>query len=224
MDTYFSVDVETTHNGIPARGVLLTFGAWPILWQPGADPVIGEPFYARVDRSAWLGLFGWYDNRATSDTYHWWADQDPAVVDEAWRDRSLFRLSPNDAAQEFVNWVKAHAQGEAYFVANPVSFDKPWIDDFLDSSGLETPFHYRSVCLRSMRFGLDVAKGFGGARDRNKSIVPHHALHDAYAQALDFCEMLGPVQRQHPDAIEDYFDRVDWMRERVFEDEREQHG
>lgn len=34
---------------------------------------------------------------------------------------------------------------QRFFTANPVSFDKPWLDDLFARYRMPSPFHYRSL-------------------------------------------------------------------------------
>ena len=77
------------------------------------------------------------------------------------------------------------------FVANPASFDKMWCDYlFAVTKHDPAPYHYRSLCLRSMKFGLAPETTYGSDRTTHKSTVEHHAYYDALAQAKDLIDML----------------------------------
>lgn len=200
MNVFFSVDVETS-NLTPwsEQGHLLTVGAVAVRYDPRFtidSAVIGGEFYVRIDRST-NGLSSWwYDDDllaedAPSDTAKWWSEQNAAAQDEAWRDTGLVRHAPGVAARMLREFVVHHAGDvDATFVANPVSFDKMWVDALFAQQRVENPFHYRSLCLRSMRYGLDPRSEYGPARETHKPVIPHHALHDARAQALDLIDML----------------------------------
>ena len=60
-----------------------------------------------------------------------------------------------------------------------------------DETGVPDPFHYRSLCLRSMKFGMRPRSEWGNDREDHKPAIPHHALWDARAQALDLVQMLA---------------------------------
>ncbi len=196
MTTFFSVDVET--SGLtPKTGALLTVGVQPLSWFAGCGgPEWGVPFYVRINRSQYLESSSYWD--AGNETYDWWHEQSTEARAEAWEDRGLVRHDPIMAARmlsEFV--VKTEPEPEArVFVANPVAFDKMWITALYDEHAhLEgcrplDPFHYRSLCLRSMKFGLRPNSPWGSDRGSREPGLPHHALSDAQAQARDLIDML----------------------------------
>lgn len=184
--TFFNVDVECTAT-TPSMGYLLTVGIVPVAHDGEKWALHRDRLYVRLDQG---------DEFPEPEHYTsmpWWREQSAIAQDEAYRDRTLIRHKPELAAEmiaEFVIGVQPE-WSQRFFTANPVSFDKPWLDDLFAISGLPSPFHYRSLCLRSMRFGMDPSKGFGSAREAHEPTVPHHALHDAEAQALDLLDMLN---------------------------------
>lgn len=191
--TFFSVDVETTATEV-SMGYLLTVGIVPVV-HDGTTWAIGDDWlYVRLDH----GIDPASDSFPEPEHYSsmpWWREQAPEVRAEAYEDRTLVRHEVNVAAQMIREYVE-RIQPEwslRFFAANPVSFDKPWIDDLFALCGMPSPFHYRSLCLRSMKFGMNPAKGFGDDRETNESAVPHHALHDAIAQGQDLVDMLTAV-------------------------------
>lgn len=206
MTLFVSVDVETTSSEL-SDGHLLTVGAVAVHYSPGRPQgaMIGRSdFYVRLDIGA-DATVDWSAAPAgtpAAETRKWWLDQEPRVQEEAWLDRTLVRHEPRQAALMFAEWVR-EANGSAgadveggeagpvTFVANPVSFDKPFVDRWFHDTGVPNPFHYRSLCLRSMAYGLQPQQPFGSDRTTMASPVPHHALHDAYAQAHDLCRLLA---------------------------------
>jgi ribonuclease T len=100
-------------------------------------------------------------------------------------------------AQEFEHWIERLAPDPATrcFVANPVAFDWPWINElFLKYRGTN-PFGYRALCIRSMHYGMFPSAIWGGDREawgdfHVPSQAPHHALHDAVAQAKELIGLL----------------------------------
>lgn len=187
MTTFFSVDVETSGQTL-CKGRLLTVGVVAVTQNPvGRWGINPNWFYARVDALVTVPL----DERPW-DSMFWWGQQDPCVQAEAFADRDLVRHPPLTVAKllhEYVVEIEPQWD-QRVFVANPVSFDKPWIDDLMASNGLPPLFHYRSLCLRSMKFGMVPSPEYGGDRDTHPSRVPHHAMWDAHAQAEDLIDML----------------------------------
>lgn len=177
--TYFSVDVETTATTVIPRG-LLSIGVKVV----NEDLSEGSEFYKVIrypDGLVW-------DN----STLQWWITQDLTIFNEALNggideDEVAFAL------RTFVQTNTASDQ-KAIFVANPVAFDKPWIDQLFLRTNIDNPFDYRSLCLRSMHFGLRQVI-WGGDREtwgefNIPSELPHHALYDAKAQAKELIAML----------------------------------
>lgn len=191
MTTFFSVDVETSAL-TPWDGWLLTVGIQPVTFVAGERAEMHpDRFYVRIDREDELATTGW-DEPGRSDTYAWWCEQSAEAQDEAFRDPNLVRHFPETAAMmiaEFVASVEPDPK-QRIFVANPVSFDKMWLDELFASAGIPNPFHYQSLCLRSMKFGLRKGSPWVSTRDNHDPKVPHHAFHDAHAQALDLLAML----------------------------------
>lgn len=196
MTTFFSVDVETSGLS-PDHDVLLTIGIKPVHYNPKTRTatLLPNDFYIRLDRESDLREIGWYDNPnryMSSRTF--WEEQADLPQDEAFRDRSLTRVTPQHAVQTLNRYViDLEPKWERrIFVANPVSFDKMWIDHLFHTNNFEVPFHYRSLCLRSMKFGMQPpGTDYGSDRDSHRSRVPHHAFYDALAQAEDLVDMLN---------------------------------
>lgn len=191
MTTFFSVDVETSATD-PWNGWLLTIGIQPIHYVPHQEPILlVERLYVRIDRTDELSTTRW-DQPGRSDTYQWWTQQDERAQDEAFRDLTLVRHEPETAAMMVAEFVASLEDDPNHriFVANPVSFDKPWLDELFAATGIPNPFHYQSLCLRSMKFGLRPKSSWSATRDNHNPTIPHHAFHDAYAQALDLVAML----------------------------------
>ena len=192
--TFFSVDVETSSVS-PWNGVLLTVGIKPIMFEPGESPeLLDSEFYVRIDQYQELLSIGWGEEEGAGyETYLWWKSQTKEAIDEAWADRSLSRVSAKDAALQISDWVSSIQPDhkKRIFVANPVSFDMMWLTELFDTTGIKNPFHYQTLCLRSMKFGLRKNSAWTYSRDNHDPEIPHHALHDAKAQAFDLMQMIG---------------------------------
>lgn len=189
--TFFNVDVECTAT-VPSMGYLLTVGIVPVVHDGLGWVLHRDRLYVRLDH----GIDALTIPRPAHYTsMPWWIEQSDEAQDEAYRDDTLVRVPPSLAARmivEFVGQVQPE-WSQRFFTANPVSFDKPWLDDLFASNGMPSPFHYRSLCLRSMKFGMDPSRGFGSSRETHDPAIPHHALHDAEAQARDLIDMLEPT-------------------------------
>lgn len=183
MSTFFSVDVETSSTN-PFTGELLTVG---VVAVDKGGTVLAD-LYVRLDP---LNGIEWDE-----DTKTWWESQEIDVRMEAYEDEDLVRLYPHQAARMIREFVHKHGtvedgSNENVFVANPVSFDYPWIVKMFTQSNVPNPFGYRTLCLRSAAWAGNGL--WGGKRDTNKPRCPHHALSDAHAQALDLITLIaGP--------------------------------
>lgn len=187
MTTFFSVDVES--SGLtPGTGELLTIGIHVVDFKGLHPLLLHDSFYVRIDKAHALR-----DWMAGNPTFDWWAEQSEEARGEAFADDSLVRHSQLTAARmlvEFVTTLEPLAE-QRVFVANPVAFDKMWLTTLFDSTRVADPFHYRSLCLRSMKFGLRRDSRWGSDRETHEPALPHHALSDAHAQALDLVVMLN---------------------------------
>jgi DNA polymerase III epsilon subunit-like protein len=180
--TFFSVDVETTSTN-PFKGHLLTVGIVTVHFNE--TWVKGPTFYERLEFPDKL-------DPMENNSLEWWVLQDDEVRGEAF---TAYPRNDNEvAALNIANFVRSVEPDyeQSIFVANPVAFDKPWIDKlFADVINSSNPFHYRSLCLRSMKYGMVADPTFGSDRTTHESKLPHHALWDADAQAEDLIEMLS---------------------------------
>ena len=185
MSLQYSFDVETTATVVGA-GELLTVGCVPVVHTDEGWVKHPQHFYMRVDNPT----------RVTCERFSslaWWREQDPEVRGEAFADRELLRFDRTTTAKALTEWMSIvePVWERRIFVANPVSFDKPWVDSLFTWADKDLPYHHRSLCLRSMKFGTDPSAGFGSDRTTHQSLLPHHALADADAQAQDLIDMLN---------------------------------
>lgn len=185
--TYISVDVETT-GLIPGQFDLLSVGAVDCF---NLNNTFHEVI-ADVDDKA----LQWDDN-----TKDWWESQTEAKERLAAQkklqhpDDNLMTWRINcDAAERFIIWLSA-LEKPLMFVAWPASFDYPWIQYWFQDNGLENPFSYRTIDVKSYacgKLGID----FNADRDtfpewlNEKPEFPHDALSDAITQAKQFRKLL----------------------------------
>lgn len=189
--TFFSVDIETSDARL-GRGRIFTIGAVPVSWSPGwTAELVPDTFYVRLDYPTLLDE--WRNEPPDTDTYKWWSQQSDRARAEAYEDPDLLRSTPTGALRMLTEFVRTYnlETEPATFVANPVAFDKGFIDELYGTLGMESPFHYRSLCLRSMKFGMRFGSAFGNDREDHAPKIPHHALSDAIAQAHDLISMLN---------------------------------
>jgi len=177
--TFFSVDVETTSTN-PFKGQLLSVGIVPI---NGDTLEVYDGIHIPVEYDP--------DGYIDGSTYDWWRQQGDEAFQAAWDiENRLSKTAAAAAASNFVNRFSDNLK-ERVFCANPVSFDYPWLQKLFAETGTENPWNHRTVCMRSMYFGIT-----GGVWGENReagnwhhSELPHHALSDAQAQAYDFVKM-----------------------------------
>lgn len=195
--TFFSVDVETTSTHVNT-GHLLTIGIVPVV-VPFAD---GIPQWTKAEATQT------YFHIAIDQTHHypewfatltdptstlsWWVMQNIDAQNVAWRDPQQSRYPAADAADELRRYVEAVEPHywHRVFVANPVSFDYPWVEGLFRDARIESPFPYRTLCLRSLQFGVTPGSMWGARTEHHRSEIPHHALYDARAQAYDLVDLL----------------------------------
>ncbi len=191
---YFSVDVETSSTN-PFFGELLSVG---IVCVDAAKLTIKEEMYLPLK---YAGVA--YD----PGTLEWWENRDivsQEAYDAAWEyENERLGLSESaDMISDFVNSFGLNL-GDRIFAANPVSFDFPWIQKLYNDTDKVMPFHYRTLCMRSLYFGLSDSQTYGESRSAtgefHKPKIAHHALEDARAQALDLILMLSKKNRKRPE-------------------------
>jgi hypothetical protein len=184
---YFVTDVET--SGLtPWNGELLTIGIQPVTEQ--GDVLVGENLYIRLSHLA-------RDPRLIpevnqTDTNKFWLDQEAEIIEEAFGFRQE-RTAPLTACFIIKEWMEQIEPewNQRFIVANPIAFDKMWMEYLYASREVPVPFHYRCLCLRSMRFGLEATQVFGSAHGNHESEKPHHGLYDAIGEAWDLADMIN---------------------------------
>ncbi len=193
MDTYISIDVETTGK-IPSQHKLLSIGAVPIINGEVKANMGLSIFIQSIDLYAFdKGSVGpeW-----DPDTYDWWMHSDRANAWTMLRDGiDMFGLNPRDAASAFYHYVKA-LPGPISMVADPATFDAGFIWELLyrgcGQRSIDELGRMRMVDIRTMRmcrYGVEYSAA-------NRTLVPdsvtedapitHDAFADAYCQALQF--------------------------------------
>lgn len=173
--TFFVVDVETT--GIDPLDLYDSFLATVGCVAVHEDSLIGGSWYARLD----------YPNQWDPETKQWWLEQNTKAKAEMFSTKD--RLGYRTAAERFTKFVNDTTQGTAFFAASPVTFDYAWVQRWFRNAGLPLPFHYRTLDLRSALWSFQSGV-FGEPRRGHQPRIPHHALHDAQAAALDLVDLL----------------------------------
>lgn len=188
---YYSVDVEATSTNT-TDGVLLSVGV-VVVREYDYGLKCCETFYARVNQPGVIDHGAAEAKVWNPETLDWWLTQEaesPEAFGEVFN-RHLVRHDHDVVARmlsEFVHETGGSERMCRVFVANPASYDWQWIDRLFCSAGIETPFSYRTLCLRSAAWGhktTDLAKSIR----TTKPLRPHHALDDAAAQAQDLINL-----------------------------------
>jgi len=185
--TIFSIDVETSSTD-PFKGNLLSVGIVAIDFD---SLEIGNSEYWELS----------YPDSAKLDspmTYEWWEQQNEHAFEAAWGHREC-RSEPNDVAQKLSDFVCGYSDvwDDRIFAANPSTFDFGWVSKLLSGAGLNEVFHYRTMCIRSIAFGIYGGDWGGGRKDSgewNIPEIPHHAYYDALAQGKDLIKLLQEIR------------------------------
>jgi len=186
---FFVVDVETSNlSPWHPDGYLLSVGIVPVT-QTG-DIRYKDYFYGKLQADL---PPEWYDDDlpTKNETLIWWRQQDIAAQDEAYRAIKA-RGTLSDIALQITTYVEEIEpdKSQRYIAANPVAFDKMWMEYLFGVTRQEFPFHYRCLCLRSMKFGITDEPEFGSDRSGHEPDFPHVAWSDAFAEAKDLQDMI----------------------------------
>lgn len=186
---FISVDVEAS-GPLPAFFDLLSIGAVPVRVQDGRGVVEEE-------RGIYLEL----------KPLHGTADPGAMRVNKLDLDRLAREgLPPVEAARRFAEWTRTVADPgeEVVFVGYCANFDWAYVNDLFHRAGIENPFGYKALDLRSLALGL---LGLPWEELRQSQILPrldlvpladdeaHHALADARHQAQMLVRLLARAAR-----------------------------
>ena len=189
--TYISVDVETS-GLIPGFNSLLSVGAVEI--------ETGSTFHfvaASVDSHE-------FDVNWDKDTSAWW--RSPKQENARKRLNDLLGSTKRNTAYEsnlvicadtFIEWLSHYEN--PFFVAWPASFDYPYIQHLFLRTGVDNPFNYRTIDIKSYLCGKlnipfemghdEIAKEYPWLYEDPE--FPHDALSDALQQARVFDRLLN---------------------------------
>ena len=181
MPTYIHVDVETTSTNT-AEAVCLSIGA---IEQESQETFHAVFHHVDNDRLPW-----------DQGTWDWWhSDPLKAAHDRMVKLHDKHDISPENAAKEFAAWVNKFGEAPT-FCAWPASFDYPIVVEFLWAYEIPSPFHYRTMDVKSYlcgKLGIDI--------DAPRTAFPewvelkpefeHDALSDAIAQMEVFRRVLA---------------------------------
>jgi hypothetical protein len=196
VETYFVTDIETSGLN-PHEDVIFSLGCVVVTHDNACTTIEGNYFYETIDQTTWIDANNWFDTIFDQhSTLSWWLRQPIDVQKAAWRTpyADPLRCSSREVASLFTDFVYGTSNrldGKPIFAASPVSFDKPFIDQLLRDAYEKDPFDYRTLCIRSLAHGVRTRSKWGDNDYRHKPQVPHHALYDAYAAALDLQMLLS---------------------------------
>lgn len=185
---FFVVDVET--SGLtPWSGKLLSVGIQAVDEQERS--LVGEVFYERIEYNGPNPHK--VDARFRNNTEQFWAEQHGTeAYEEAFiRPGRINRIELMDKIDTYVNSIEPD-KNKRFIAANPVAFDKMWLESMYGwRYDQRWPFHYRCLCLRSFRYGLEAALDFGSRKGAQEPLIPHHAMYDAISEAQDLVYLLS---------------------------------
>ncbi|MFH0944539.1 MAG: 3'-5' exoribonuclease [Planctomycetota bacterium] len=180
---YISLDVEAS-GPLPCFFDLLSIGAVALTMFDGQVLELDDPFYVELK------------------PYHGTAD--PGAMAVHGLDPERLAREGKDletAARELRDWVHRVSSDEdpPVFVGYCANFDWAYINDLFHRAGMENPFGYKALDLRSLALGL---LGLGWEELRQEQILPllgldplapevaHNALADARHQARMLIRLL----------------------------------
>lgn len=178
MPQYFHVDVESTSK-FTWNGVLLSIGA--------VEQESGQQFHM---------VFNDVDDQTLPwepTTWDWWHSEDMVSAhDRIKKQFERDRYSPELAIVTFSEWVRDFPeQPTRTFCAWPASFDYPYVDEMFGAYDIVSPFHYRTLDVKSYlcgKLGIDIDAPRTAFPDWTELSPDHEhdALSDAIAQMQVF--------------------------------------
>jgi hypothetical protein len=179
---FFSVDVETSSTN-PFTGELLSLAIIPIR----------SDTWEILDGKHWALEYN--PEHVDADTVQWWSQQNKEAYEAAW---GGLRTPVREAAAQICGFVCSFAADihDRVFCANPASFDWAWVEKLFSTTPYNNPFSHRTLCMRNVLYGAQGGK-WGNSRYKevlvNYPEIPHHAYHDALAQAKDLVSIMSMV-------------------------------
>lgn len=186
---FFVIDFETSALE-PWDGKPLTLGIVPVTEDREileSQSVYFEfPLYTQPN---------WDNPDTLTSTEKFWLDQretNREAWEAAWlRDQNDPLLTISSVMLDVAKYFLAFDEPR-FIAANPVAFDKKWLDYCFYKAGIVAPYHYRCLCLRSMRYGVEypINHEYGSAKGVQEPKIEHHALYDAIAEAHDLVHIM----------------------------------
>jgi DNA polymerase III epsilon subunit-like protein len=181
VESLFAVDVETS-GLIPGRHDLLSVGIVEVHTDARLHVIRDD-----------IKSVNW-----DPDTRRWWESQE-----EAWgRLRYLSHVDgvPLPAMMSRIQKFVADFPGPRFLVANPSSFDVPFLNVAFHDTGVESLFHHRTLDVRSWVMGkygtVDLTASLHTVTGRDR-IEPVPVPHDALADAEVVAKMLRDAANIH---------------------------
>lgn len=168
---HIAIDIETLDTRVGS--VILSIGAVP--FGENGQVYEGDLFYAEVNRQSCKAR----GMTESADTITWWNEQ-PADA-RALLERVECESTPSleFVLGRFAGWMFARTRGGPAVVwGNGANFDNAHLEDAYARIGQPTPWSFwETGCMRTLRLLTpDSVK-------RSAPTIPHHAGHDAIAQA-----------------------------------------
>jgi hypothetical protein len=191
-EIYFVTDIETSGQCY-ATGSILTIGSVPVARATeGGDLQMVSRKSVRQEFDAWNRGFyirlQWH--KSDAETMAWWADQDKAVQDEAFRAGP--RLIQSQAMWQFGQFITqiCHEYGpnaKPVFVSRPTGFDFGFIYPAFFAALGACPFGRRALDLRSFWMGYGIGRS-GLAGSEGIPLIEKEPLYFKECQSSDMDE------------------------------------
>ena len=176
MTTHLVCDLETT--GTEPGCCVLSIALVPV-----GIPEI-EPFYECISHEDSL-LQGFHDEL---DTLAWWDKQKKEVQEEAFSGTRKLR-SVLESLSFYMDVVSDLGSKKAYLWGNGKDFDNAILSTLFKRMGMKQPWDFRNNhCYR------DLASYYPWIA-KIKSEIPHHALHDAKAEAAHLALIFNEIKQ-----------------------------
>lgn len=191
---HLMLDIETL--GTDSRAVVLSLGSTVI--GPGY-PSYYMTFANAHDMSVVDQQIEVYARTMTGSTIAWWINQTSKEAKDAVFHSAEVRHKPlYEGMLEWLEWVnnQLEARNETFndlvIWGNSAAFDCSITKSLLEDIGIEAPWKFwNEKCYRTL-------KGFFSGIERPRPEVPHHAMHDALAQAKHLEAILNHMETSCP--------------------------
>ena len=174
MSTHAMIDLETLGTGTNA--VVLTIGG--VKFDPNSDTAPHSEFYYRfeIDTQQEKG------RNVDEDTLNWWAQQDPAIMEEALGDEN--RTDVDTVLHELQRWMV----GVDTLWAHGVTFDVVLMETLYKDFNRPHPWPFWKVKDSRTLFGI-----LPKDPRKSKTFDAHNALEDARIQAVCVQEAIAEL-------------------------------